>query len=178
MIIALDGRRVDAPDAQQLRFPPQNVGVVKRRIRALLEREGASILVSSAACGADLLALWEAARLGLRRRIVLPYDRERFRANSVTDRPGDWGLLYDQVLDDVDKNGDLLIIRTNYGDNPYAEANRVILDDALALARQLHDKVIAVLVWDGKSRGEGDVLTDFLTKARIECIRVVEVMTI
>src|SRR5262244_1087768 len=79
MIIALDGRRIDALDATRPRFPQQNVEIVRRRIRALLESENASILVSSAACGADLLALCEAASLGLRSRIVLPFDRETFR---------------------------------------------------------------------------------------------------
>src|SRR5450432_2011251 len=93
MIIALAGRRVDPVHAKQQRFPAasKNVEIVRERIRIILQTEGATVLVSSAACGADLLALSEAGALGLRRRVVLPYDRKEFRATSVTDRPGEWG---------------------------------------------------------------------------------------
>ena len=69
------------------------------------------VVVSSAACGADLLALEQAGGLGLRRRVVIPFDRERFRAGSVVDRPGDWGGLYDSILDAVGAQGDLVVLR-------------------------------------------------------------------
>ena len=51
-----------------------------------------SVLVCSAACGADLIALQAAGRVSLRRRIVLPFEPSRFRDSSVVDRPGDWAL--------------------------------------------------------------------------------------
>src|SRR4030095_8073400 len=108
MIIALAGRRIDAPDAATPRFPVENTEVAARRIHELLEAQGATALVSSAACGADLLALVEAGALGIRRRVVLPFDRKRFREISVVDRPGEWGRLYDDVLDEVSSNGDLV----------------------------------------------------------------------
>ena len=56
-VIALAGRRTDAPDAANVRFPPANVDIVKERIRRHLERLTARTLVCSAACGADLVAL-------------------------------------------------------------------------------------------------------------------------
>jgi hypothetical protein len=107
MIIALAGRRVDAPGAKPPRFPLQNVDLVRMRVRVMLEARAAKVVVCSAACGADLIALSEAGSLGLRRRVVLPFDRKRFRDTSVTDRPGGWGPVYDQVLDDVETAGDL-----------------------------------------------------------------------
>src|SRR5690348_16798311 len=110
MIVALAGRRVDAADAQQQRFPLQNVSIVKTRVRTVLQDHGVSTLVCSAACGADLIALCEAGPLGLRRRVVLPFDRSHFRETSVVDRPGGWGALYDQILDQVEAAGDLIII--------------------------------------------------------------------
>src|SRR5882672_10452911 len=94
MIIALAGRRVDSADAKQPRFPPRNVERVHTQTRAVLKEKGATALVSSAACGADLIALSEAGQLGLRRRVILPFERRRFRETSVTDRPGEWGRLY------------------------------------------------------------------------------------
>ena len=107
MIIALAGRRVDPADAKEQRFPLDNVESVRTRARAVLKKLGATALVSSAAWGADLIALSEAGQLGLRRRVILPFERRRFRETSVTDRPGEWGPLYDQVLDAVEAAGKL-----------------------------------------------------------------------
>jgi hypothetical protein len=151
---------------------------VPERIRAMLQTHHAAGLVSSAACGADLLALSEARKLGLRRRVVLPFDRKKFRSTSVTDRQGDWGPVYDMLLNEVEKSGYLLVIHANSKSNAYAEANHVILDEALSLAQQLQDRVTAVLVWDGKSRGEGDLTEEFGFYARNKSIPVVDAMTL
>jgi hypothetical protein len=75
--------------AERVRFPLENAPVVRSRVRAFLNDRGASMLVSSAACGADFISLNAAGELGLGRRIVLPFDAPRFREVSVTDRPGD-----------------------------------------------------------------------------------------
>ena len=64
MILAFAGRRMDAAGAAPPRFPLTNVALVRRRIRALLEAHSATAIVSSAACGADLIALGEAGALG------------------------------------------------------------------------------------------------------------------
>src|SRR6267378_3813558 len=94
VVVALAGRRIDLPGTQPPRFPLDNIGTVGRRFAEALDKVHAVALVCSAACGADLVALEQAERLGLRRRIVLPFRRERFRSTSVTDRPGDWGPLF------------------------------------------------------------------------------------
>jgi len=125
-----------------------------------------------------LLALSEAGNLGLRRRIVLPFDREKFRATSVTDRPGDWGLLFDNVLNEVGSNGDLLIIQPNSEDKAYAEVNHTIVDEAISLGLELHQPAMTVLVWDGKSRGEGDLTEEFGAYARMRGVPVLDVMTL
>jgi len=177
MIIALAGRRVDGVDAKQDRFPARNVEIVRERIRIVLQNHGATVLVSSAACGADLLALSEAGRLGLRRRIVLPFAREKFRATSVTDRPGDWGPLYDRVLAEVERKGDLLVIQLKSGDAAYADANRVIVEEALSLGLKLQQSVTAVMVWDGRSRGEGDLTEEFGVYAGNKGVPVIDVTT-
>src|SRR5262245_52110419 len=67
MVVALAGRRIDAPRAAMPRFPLERRSAVRRRIRVQLELLGADVLVSSAACGADLLAQDIAGKLGLRR---------------------------------------------------------------------------------------------------------------
>jgi hypothetical protein len=177
MIVALAGRRIDAADAQQQRFPLQNVSVVKTRVRAVLQDHGASTLVCSAACGADLVALCEAGSLGLRRRIVLPFNRSRFRETSVTDRPGDWGRLYDQILDQIEAADDLVIVPDASDEEAYSATNRRILDEAISLSQQFHEPVTAALVWDGASRGNDDLTAMFADEAQNRGLLVIEVRT-
>src|SRR5271170_984773 len=165
MIIALAGRRIDAPGATPSRFPLENAGDVKRRLRELFEKRSATALVSSAACGADLIAQQEATILGMRRRIVLPFNRERFRNSSVTDRPGNWGAIYDGLLDEVDRLGDLVTLAGSGDDfTAYAEATRRILQEAAALSSQ-QQSVKAIVVWDGQSRGSDDLTQAFADEA-------------
>jgi hypothetical protein len=178
MIIALAGRRVDAVGAKRPRFPLRNIDLVRMRMRAMLEAQAAKVVVCSAACGADLIALSEAGSMGLRRRIVLPFDRNRFRETSVTDRPGGWGPVYDQVLDEVERAGELELMEKMPDEEPYLAANRAILDQAVSLAKQLHYPVGAALVWDGNSRGHHDITEEFGIEARKRGLAVVEVSTI
>jgi hypothetical protein len=177
MIIALSGRRVDAPDAESPRFPLQNVVPVTREVRRMLQDQQATAVVSSAACGADLIVLAEAGSLGLRRRVVLPFDSKRFRETSVVDRPGNWGAIYDKVIDEVGAKGDLVVLDKTENDNPYAATNKVILGEAIALASQTQASVGALLIWDGISRGKEDFTESFGTAARKLQLPVFEILT-
>ena len=171
MIIALAGRRIDSADAKTPRFPQKNVKQVRDRVREFLKNEGATALVSSAACGADLIALEEAGKLGLRRRVVLPFGRERFKETSVTDRPGEWGSVFDAVLNQVEAAGDLVAHEYEDGDAAYQTANRDILDNAQALGQATGQTVEAVLIWDG-SRGKDDLTEHFGAEAGERGMRV------
>jgi hypothetical protein len=185
-VVALAGRRIDAPGAPT-RFPLASVPLVRERLEELFIAEGASTLVCSAACGADLLALEVAGALGLRRRAVLPFSRERFRETSVTDRPGDWGPLYDEVLDAVEAAGDLVVLESQEDDEAYAAASLAILDEAMELSRgdQADENaapsqppgLLALIVWEGKSRGSGDLTEAFLVAARARSLRVEQILT-
>jgi hypothetical protein len=178
MIIALAGRRIDAPDAPTPRFPPANVPLVLQRLDDLLEREGATALVSSAACGSDLVALQAAGARGMRRRIVLPFDRDRFRATSVTDRGGDWGQQYDRLLAELERRGDVVTL-TGHGEGTeaYVAVNAAILNEAAALAQPSGVQTIAVLVWEGAPRGDDDITAAFGEEARRRGLRLEQVKT-
>lgn len=173
-VIALAGRRIDAPDADPPRFPLRAADAVWAHLRALFEREDAQALVCSAACGADLLALDAAGSLGLRRRVVLPYARVRFRETSVTDRPGDWGPLFDRIIEEVAALGDLVELARPEGDGAYAAASTAVLDEADRLAGP-DGRVLAVIVWEGAPRGEGDLTVAFAEAARARGMDVEEV---
>ena len=112
-VIALAGRRVDAASTGPPRFPLSDIPLVRRRLLDIFVQERALAIVSSAAYGADLLALEEAERLGLRGRIVLPFSTERFRETSVVDRPGNGGSFFDRIVAAAQAAGDLVILHPN-----------------------------------------------------------------
>lgn len=179
VIIAVAGRRVDAADAETPRFPLDNVALVERRIDELFEREGATVVVGSAACGADLVALTVAGRRGMRRRVVLPFERGRFRETSVTDRPGAWGPTYDRVLAELDRTGDVVTLEgLGDGDAAYLAANEHILRQAEALAATSNAEPMVLLVWDGVARNAEDVTAAFGDHARTRRWRVEQVKTL
>lgn len=178
MVIALAGRRIDAPDAGENRFPPENIERVRKEIRDFLQAENVTALVCAAACGADILALEEAGSLGIRRRVVLPYDKVTFKQSLVIDRPGDWGERYDHILAEVQSRDDLVIDDYDEDEESYFAANHDILDQAEELAEERGQQVAALVVWNGESRGEEDVTGHFLAEARQRGMRVSEIATL
>ncbi len=177
-VVALAGRRIDAPDAP-IRFSPRSVEPVRGLLRAYFTEGGASCLVSSAACGADLLALDVAGSLDMRRRVVLPYSPERFRETSVTDRKGDWGPLFDEVVEAVSVSGDLVVLEgQKEGSAAYAAAQEAILDEAQAIAAAEGSELLAAVVWNGDSRGAGDMTERFAQRAEARGIAVDTILTV
>src|SRR4029079_11312436 len=176
-VVALAGRRIDKPNATPVRFDLAAVSVVRARVREYLGSIPAVALVSSAACGADLIALEEAGKLGVRRRIILPFDAVRFRGTSVTDRPGGWGPLYDRIVEDVRRSDDLVILDAAADDmTAYAAATVGIFDEALALAADA--EVIAMGVWDAHRREADDMTAAFKAEGERRGIKVIEVSTL
>jgi hypothetical protein len=170
-IIALAGRRIDALGTDPPRFPAKNVPMVRERIAAFFSSEHVEAIVCSAACGVDLIALEEAARLGLRRRIVLPFPPKRFRETSVTDRPGDWGPVFDRLVAEAEATADLVILERVAGDDDaaYAAANQVIIREAEALAKDTPDGIlhrrVLLIVWEGAARSGTDASGELQTLA-------------
>jgi hypothetical protein len=165
-VIALAGRRIDAPHAGPPRFPLDRAPLVRQQLADLLVEERATALVCSAACGSDLVALEAAEQLGLRRRIVLPFGPERFRGTSVTDRPGDWGPVFDRLIATAEAAGDLVVLNGGDDDDKaYAAANEAIIREAqrLALAEGAGSptRLLAAIVWEGTARAGSDATDDF-----------------
>lgn len=180
-IVALAGRRIDPPDSLPRRFPIENISTVQLRIRNRLKSLGATALVSSAACGADLIALQEADAAGIRFRIVLPIDPHIFRSLSVMDRPGDWGPSFDRLVNKAARLGDLIVLKTEIDrDQGYTAANQVILDEAERLVYSTPNKhtVTALIVWEGIRKASGDLTFDFAEEARARGIPIEEILTL
>lgn len=149
------------------RFPLRNIARVSRDVGRALGELKPSTVVGSGACGADLLVLEAAAELGIRRRVILPFDRVTFRASSVSDRPGDWGPRFDAVINQVIAQGDLVELALDpKNDATYAQVNLAILADADNLARSTGEDCRALVIWNGATRGSSDVTAAFLEEVR------------
>lgn len=191
MIITLAGRRIDEENAETPRFPLANVKKVQEQIETLFSERGVKGLVCSAAAGADLIALEAAKKLNIKRRIILTSSREDFRENSVADRPGEWGEIFDKVYKELSDSRDIVEVKSAAkGDDLYLEANDTILNEALLFAEKLDaengggnsnisasEKVLAVIVWEGASRGENDVTADFMNKAKKMNLETIQILT-
>jgi hypothetical protein len=144
-------------------------------------------LVCSAACGADLIALETAQDMGLRTRIILPFSAARFRKASVVDRPRPefWGKIFDRVASVARVHGDLVELDIVESDDAYSAANAVVIDEARKLAG-IKDRgqssgslsLIALVVWEGASRGADDYTNKFVELARQAGFRVEQVLTL
>lgn len=177
MIVAFAGRRIDAEGAGEAgKFPLANADRVQRAVERFLSERRPAVVVGSAACGADLLVLEAADRLGIRRRVVLPFDRATFRAKSVTDRPGNWGPRFDEVVAAV-AAGDVIELQFNPDDaTAYEQTNVEILRQAETIA-SLQGPCMALVVWNRETRGKGDVTEAFLEEAKRRGWPTVEIQT-
>ena len=160
LVAALAGRRIDASDDDRRRFPTEQIPAVRKALRDIFEQEKIQVLVSSAACGADLLALDVALKLGVQCHVILPFAIEQFRTTSVTDRGSEWGALYDAILATVSNNGTLVVLDgKGEADSAYSVATRRIIERALEVASP--QLPIAVIVWDGEPRDGTDATAEF-----------------
>src|SRR5688572_1810576 len=179
MILVYAGRRIDPVDSTSPgQFPLANVARVQEDIDRVLRQLRPAAVVGSAACGSDLLVLEAAGRLHVRRRVLLPFDHSTFRATSVTDRPGNWGPRFDAIINDVRASGDLVELALDPKEpGAYEQANAGIFREAEGLASGHEDDVAALVLWNGTTRGTGDVTEAFFKDARRRGWPVTEIDT-
>ncbi len=160
-VVAMAGRRIDAEGAEERRFPPGNESAVAQRIRNLLVGTACQAVVSAAACGADILLLESAGKLGLKRRVVLPFARDRFRTTSVADRGEAWGERFDAILNQLASSDVVDMKLTGDNNEAYVQANARIVEEALTLGAATRRYALAMVVWNGFTRGTTDLTDDF-----------------
>ncbi|MCC5612874.1 hypothetical protein LC612_40870 [Nostoc sp. CHAB 5834] len=183
MIIALAGRRIDEQNAEIARFPLANVDLVRERIEIMFKKTDCKILVCAGACGVDLLALSVAKKLGIYRYMVLPFDAKVFKNKSVVDRPGKWGPLFDEIYRELSSENAVRILSYSpHSEETFTLGNIAIFDQAELLSIQTAEplslSITAVIVWDGHSRGEGDVTEQFKKEAEARHFLVKELLTV
>lgn len=169
-VAAVAGRRIDAPNTSVSSFAPGAVGRVAAEVKRLFARHNVEVVVASAACGADIVALEVARACGIRTRIVLPFPSARFRQTSVIDRGEEWGARYDVLTDDAKRHGDLVVLEPGSHDDDnaaYGAATTRIIQEALtlALSQATSAKPLAIAIWDERPRETNDATKDFLDRA-------------
>jgi hypothetical protein len=173
-VAVLAGRRIDFSGTEPAQFPPDAVANVRSRIGAAFASANISVLVSSAACGADLIGLDVAEERRIRTRIVLPFAPDIFRARSVDDRPGEWGIVFERAIASARGRDDLVEIGLTETDGrAYMMTNRAILDEGLRLAPP--STPTAFVIWDGPIAGRADYTADFVDASRQLGAAIVEI---
>lgn len=153
-VIVFCGHRIDGPDRLVPRFPPHLETKVYEAIRNRLQHTRGQVGYASAASGSDILFLEAILSLGGECNIVLPYERERFIADSVATAGPGWVRRCNQVMA---KARELVIAsESKPPDNAisYEYSNRLLHGLAQIRARQLHTDLLPMAVWNGQP-GDG-----------------------
>jgi hypothetical protein len=180
MVVAIAGRRIDAPDSDQVRFPLDNIDAVKEKLRKLFISLHPKALVCSGACGADLLALEVAGKLAIPRSMVLPFEKEIFKTKSVEDRPDNWGNLFDSLCKETDKEEKVQILNYTDSDDVYEKTNIEILKRAVHLSEKFDTikEITVVIVWEGKPKDKTDATAHFKKEAEKSGFVIKEINTL
>ena len=176
MIVILAGRRIDAEDADARRFPADQIKRVREEIKLFFVENNPHWLVCSGACGADLIALDVTVELNMPAKMILPFDADTFRSTSVTDRKGNWGILFDSIHDELNEKENVIILNFTKDDkDAYEKTNVAILKTADALFEvngkqniyTVSEKKVALIIWEGTPKDSNDT-TDHFRKLAIE----------
>jgi class 3 adenylate cyclase len=146
------GHMIDRPERPSPRFPPQLEPAVRQAIRDRLRQRDVRIGYASAACGSDILFLETILELQGEAHVILPYDQELFRQDSVELIQGaDWGERYVRVLQAASEVQSASEQRLVAGSVSYDYANILLYGLATIRAHQLETDLIPLAVWDGRA---------------------------
>jgi hypothetical protein len=107
--------------------------------------------------------------------VVLPFDRARFEASSVADRPGSWVDDFRATI--ATATVEIVAGRFADDDAAYAATTEQIL--RRAIERGGADGTVGVVVWEGAARHDSvDYTAMFGRRARELGLRVEEVSTL
>jgi len=154
-VAVFSGHLIDRPGRALPRFPAALEPAVRDAIRTHMRMLEVGFGYASAGCGGDILFLESLAEVNAEAHIVLPYDRDPFRGDSVDIVPGaDWGARYDRLLESAAEVVTASGQRIGTGGMSY-EYGFLMLDGAAGVkADELDAELVCLAVWDGKP-GDG-----------------------
>lgn len=154
-VMVFAGHMIDRPERTEPRFPAEQEPAIAEQIRSRIKQTNPAFGFSSAACGSDILFLEAMLEHGAEISIVLPYDAQRFIADSVDIVPGsNWRSRFDQVLRKAVRVVTASPERLEIGGVSYDFCNHLLLGLASIRARQLETDLIPMAVWNGQM-GDG-----------------------
>jgi class 3 adenylate cyclase/tetratricopeptide (TPR) repeat protein len=150
-VAVFSGHMIDRPDRTTPRFPAARAATVKRTIQKWVTDNDAFVGYSSAACGADLLFQQVIQEFGGESRIILPYDYDKFRKDSVAFAGDDWLAIFDEVLENATQVTIPSPQRSQGDGVSYDYANQVVHGLASIRAAELQSNSgnpIGLVVWN------------------------------
>jgi class 3 adenylate cyclase/tetratricopeptide (TPR) repeat protein len=154
-VVVFAGHLIDRPGRAQTRFPLLVESAVRDAISERLRIVQPGFGYASAACGGDILFLECIADLGAETSIVLPYDRDEFRNDSVDLGPdANWTDRFDRALTRA-KEVVTASERRMPGRGMSYEYGFLMLDGTAGVrADELETDLVCMALWDG-SPGDG-----------------------
>lgn len=151
------GHMLDAPDRPHPRFPREREPAVAREVLAVLVEEGVGpgdLVLTSGACGADMLIAEAGLGLGAHVRLLLPLPAEQVAQRSLAGWRGEleprlWALLERCEVREQSRE----LGRPPAGTDAYERANVWCLSTARVEAGDT--RPLALVVWDGSDAADG-----------------------
>lgn len=154
-VAVFSGHMIDRPERALPRFPAQLETAVRDEIYKRLAKNGAGIGYASAACGSDILFLETVLELEGKAYVVLPYEQQQFKKDSVeiAQEPR-WTARFEKV---IERASDVLLA----SEQPMEESalsfeytNLLLHGLANIRAERFETELVPMAVWDGKA-GDG-----------------------
>jgi class 3 adenylate cyclase len=154
-VAVFSGHMIDRPDRQTARFPAQLERAVRDEIHRRLVKHGAGLGYASAACGSDILFLEALLELNGKAYVVLPYEQEQFKKDSVEiANDPQWVGRFEQVME---KASEVLLASEQPIDESalsFEYTNLLLHGLASIRAERFETDLVPIAVWDGK-QGDG-----------------------
>ena len=160
-VIIFTGHRVDDANRTEPRFTPSQVPKFSDALNLLLDEEPIDVGFSSAANGGDLLFVETLLKRGVPSHVILPFNEQQFRSQSVISNNAedyyDWGKSFDSVCQGQ-RDGAVIwhasqsTVDDEVADEYYAHANQVILGMGRLKAKELGGELrgLALLSEEGQ----------------------------
>jgi hypothetical protein len=175
MIVALAGRRIDKPYTKTPAFPFSNIEKVSAELNNFFNENNVTHLVSSGACGADLLGLEVAIKLKISCYLILPFEKEIFVSKSVSDcfKNEMWEAVFNKIYTSLEEQQKITILSISPEDeDKYQKTNKAILNKVESLSASLKKteeylssnlkpQKIALILWEGKPKAKEIDTTDY-----------------
>lgn len=134
-IVAFAGHMIDQCNRAMPRFPSYAEPAVRTRIGAVIRRLSPAAVVSSAACGGDIIFAEEALKLDTRLYVILPFENQHdFLEHSVEYAGNQWVDRFAHVCDHATP-APLFVKSGGYtGDHNFEDNQRALIFFAMGVA--------------------------------------------